>query len=522
MKNEMNRLIRVNLCSSVANGLFSTPDIVPSGSQLFAPLLTIAAVSLGIAIEIRDGEYTRSAMALVTAAILATIAAVALWPNGGVEGRREKCRATPTTVAWARWLLLGLMGLGLVAQFVALYVVWPGVDLPHRGHGQLVPFDVGLGAAAVLLALGSQQQWPRIRMVVFPLVLAVSLLLSFWMVHGSADPHIDVWVFQQQASQQLLKGHNPYAMTFPDIYHSTLPGKQQVYGNGLVVNDRLQFGFPYPPVSLLLAAIGYAVAGDHRYAQAVAIVLAGLFIGYCRRGRIALLAAALLLFTPRVFFVLGRGWTEPFVVVLLAATIFCAVRRSRWLPAALGLFLATKQYLVFAVPLTFFLLPRDWTWRDWIGLLFKSAAVAVVVTLPLALWDFPAYWKSTVTVQQLSPFRWDALSFLVWYGFRGHLVTEPWTAALWSTLAALAALGFSWWKSARTPAGFAASLALISLVFFAFNKQAFCNYYFFVIGAFCCAIASGEVGPPPGAHDDVYTTVGQGIIYSRDGSMEAR
>ena len=29
-----------------------------------------------------------------------------------------------------------------------------------------------------------------------------------------------------------------------------------------------------------------------------------------------------------------------------------------------------------------------------------------------------------------------------------------------------------------------------SLGFFAFNKQAFCNYYFFVIGAMCCAIAA--------------------------------
>jgi hypothetical protein len=41
----------------------------------------------------------------------------------------------------------------------------------------------------------------------------------------------------------------------------------------------------------------------------------------------------------------------------------------------------------------------------------------------------------------------------------------------------------------RTPAGFAASTALIFALFFAFNKQAFCNYYFVVFAASCCAAA---------------------------------
>ena len=31
---------------------------------------------------------------------------------------------------------------------------------------------------------------------------------------------------------------------------------------------------------------------------------------------------------------------------------------------------------------------------------------------------------------------------------------------------------------------------MIFLPFIAFNKQAFANYYFFVIGATCCAIAA--------------------------------
>ena len=178
--------------------------------------------------------------------------------------------------------------------------------------------------------------------------------------------------------------------------------------------------------------------------------------------------------------------------MLLAATLFFAVRRSWLLPVALGLFLVTKQYLILAVPLTFCLLPKGWRWRDWASLLIQTAIVGAIATLPLAMKNFHAYWRSTVTVQEIAPFRWDALSYLVWWGFRGHLVTEPETAVICSSLAALLALAFARWAAPRTPAGFAAGVSFVMLAFFAFNKQAFCNYYFFVIGAMCCAVASTQ------------------------------
>ena len=53
------------------------------------------------------------------------------------------------------------------------------------------------------------------------------------------------------------------------------------------------------------------------------------------------------------------------------------------------------------------------------------------------------------------------------------------------------------WRSARadeSPAAFSASLAFVSLATFAFGRKAFCNYYFFVIGALCCAVAAAA--PP--------------------------
>jgi hypothetical protein len=472
----------------------SEPLIEPNNSRrlLVAPMI-VAATSLGFAIQWHDGEFSHdasgeAAIGLLTLSLLACAVAV-------IGSRFVK----KVEMRWSGLFVLPLFTMALFLQFITLFIAWPGRDLIDSIKTTRVPFRAGLILAVILLLFGPRRESRSPQRSWFPLLLTVFGVLGIWMVHYSPNPAIDVWVFQQDAAKALVHGHNPYAMSFPDIYHSTLPGHQLVYGPGLVKDDRTQFGFPYPPVSLLLATMGYLIAGDHRYAQVAALVLAGLFMGYSGRGKIPMLAAALFLFTPRVFFVLGRGWTEPFVVMLLAATIFCACRRSKWLPVALGLFLATKQYLIFAVPLTFFLLPPpdsskgESRWRQWFDLLWKTMAIAIIGTVPFMVWDFHAFWKSTMTVQELAPFRWDALSYLVWYGFRGHLVTQPSTAIIWSTLAAVVTLALSLWRSPRTPAGFAGSLSLLSIAFFAFNKQAFCNYYFFVIGAMCCAIAASDV-----------------------------
>ena len=494
--------------------------------------MVIAAVALGLAIQVRDGEYAPVALGLLTMAIIAlgvTLSGAFLTPRVLFRRRGESLWAG----RFGPQLPAQLLGGGLAIQFAVLFASWPGTDLPHRSGWQLWPFQLGL-ALAVLLVIAGLSRAPAFAAVWFPALLAVSLLLGIWMIHASPRPHIDVWMFQQDGARELLHGGNPYAMTFPDIYHSTFPGHAPAYGNGLVVNDRLEFGFVYPPLSLLLSTMGYVVARDYRYAEALALVLAAAVIGYpeggyadrggyAGRAPVPKLAAALLLFTPRVFFVLARGWTEPFVLLLLAATVFVArhhsadqavgprIPSSSWnsrhsgllLAAALGLLIAVKQYAIIALPLSFLLLAPGWRWRDWVYLAGQTVAVAVAITLPFAVWNLQAFWKSVVRVQLMGPFRWDALSYLVWWGFRGHPATQPSTAFLCSVIALAAALGLCLWRAPRNPAGFSASFAFGFLLFLAFNKQAFANYYFFVIGAICCAIAARGAGAsiaPIGLH----------------------
>ena len=476
------------------SGTLDYPVALPAGDReraaprwLMAVLLTLAAVAVGYAIHLRDGEYTWPGMFLLGAihwvglAILLTFAAVVRAP-----GLRNPSRGE--TVALA--VLAGAVAL----QFVHLFISPPGGwypwsdDLKDKTPHNLHLYRAGLAVAAVLAA-GLVFNLRAVRAVCVPLLLLVHLGLGVWMVRSSPQPEIDVFVFQQEGPAALLRGENPYAVTFEDIYQKRKDkGDRKVYGQGMAEAGRTNFGFPYPPVSLFMVLPAYALAGDHRYAQAVAMTLAGAFLAYARPGQFAALAAVLLLFTPRAFFVLGRAWSEPLVVCLLAATVFCACRDYRgWLlPLALGLFLASKQYLLFAVPAAFLLLPRPLESRSSAGLILKTMAAGAIVTLPLALWDFGAFFHSLVTVQKEAPFRDDALSYLVWIkqNFRRQLGVGPAFAA------ATVALVLCLWRAPRTPAGFAGSLALIYLTFIALNKQAFANYYYFTIGCLCCAVGA--------------------------------
>ncbi len=331
----------------------------------------------------------------------------------------------------------------------------------------------------------------RLRMIVLPLMLTAWLALGIWVIRHTPNPFIDVFVFQQESADALLHGRNPYAMTFTNIYGDGIA----VYAPELQKNGRVDFGFPYAPLSLLMILPGY-LAGDHRYAQLFALAIAAALIAYSRPGIIATLAAILLLTTSRVFMVIELGWTEPLVILWLAATIWCACRRPKWVPYALGLLLASKQYTIFIPPLAALLVMPKFTWRAYFILLLKAFLVAAIISLPIILWNLPAFMRSAVTLQLKQPLREDALSYLLWYYW--HVDKEAAKAMTWLPFAGVAVMTpLCIWLWPRNAGGFAGALAVVYFTFFALNRQAFCNYYFLVIAAMCCAIAAMDSSAPP-------------------------
>lgn len=437
-------------------------------ARWLAPGGALAAICLGLALQASNGVLHPAALLVVVIAF-ALLAAAA---------------ATPRAVNFARFdarVVLMLGAAALVLHLVCLYAMRPGADLQLDQRG-LAPFRWGLGALA--LVLGSVVIWRQAgwaKPLQIGALLATHCALGVWVIHQSPDPAIDVHVFHREAIAALRSGVNPYAITLPDIYRNGA-----FYAPGLSVDGRLQFGFPYFPLSLLVSMAGQVFGRDPRYAQLAAIELAALLMACARPRGLGTIAAALYLTTPRIFFVLEQSWTEPFLVLGVSAVIFAACRRSRLVPWLFGAFIALKQYLVFALPAAVFLIERPFDRGKLARFLTKAAILGAAVTLPFVIWNPRAFWTSVVALQFQQPFRVDALSLLSWWVSQGH--GQP--PVLISFVAAAAASALALSRLPRTPAGFGAAIAMTFLAFFVFNKQAFCNYYFFVIGALYASVAA--------------------------------
>ena len=437
----------------------------PSDRLATALAMAICALCVGHAIDIRRGFYSPSALAWLSIGGLVCVVAVTLPRIAEVE------------LLCGRLLRPTLAAAAALQAAIVVRGTWPA------------PSIAGLTALIAVLGLAQIFDLRALRVPLITLMLVAFCLagtLAFRLY--SPDPNIDVFRFQQGGAQALLRGANPYTVKIANPFGPGTP----VYGPGIVDrNDRLTVGPPYPPLSLLMVLPAYGWGGDCRYAHVAAVAISAALMTAARPGLPGALAAVLFLLTPQVFYVINTSWTEPLLTLTFSLVMFCACRWRPGLPWVLGLFFATKQYGVLAVPLLGLLLvERDRSSRL-LPSLAKAGAVVAALNVPFLLWNPGEFFRAVVEFQFMQPFRHDALSYLVWvyYNYGGY---EPpmWALLLTLSVAVGAALAMALRGCARTPAGFAAAMTLVGLAFFAFNKQAFCNYYYFVIATACWAVAA--------------------------------
>ena len=123
-------------------------------------------------------------------------------------------------------------------------------------------------------------------------------------------------------------------------------------------------------------------------------------------------------------------------------------------------------------------------------MVIKAGLLVAVINLPFLLWNVREFTRAVVLLQFMQPFRTDALSYLVWM-YSGTAGAKP---LIWVPLmVVIPATTLALWCGRRSPAGFAAALTLVTVLFFAFNKQAFCNYYYFVIATACWSVAAAQL-----------------------------
>ena len=295
---------------------------------------------------------------------------------------------------------------------------------------------VGLLAAAALV----RWAWVRALFVVAAAIAVVAM--GSWVM--PRHPRVDVFMFEQVSAHTLVSGHDPYdasVVRFRDIYGG------ENYGPSLTNGSVLDFGYPYPPLSLALVTASNHWWHDPRRVEFASVATTVMLMFAFGRGRrTALLAAA----GAAVFVTTPRLVRDP--VGLYRAADRVALSRDRVLrvPMApgvairVGVLLVAKQYTPLLLPLATLLVP----WRAMVrrSFLLPMAATAAVCTLPALL--ARGFWRSVVVVQFLQPFRRDSLSFAAWWANHGH--GEPSTALLF--VPAIAAIVLCCRYAPRTPA----------------------------------------------------------------------
>jgi hypothetical protein len=444
-------------------------DPTPRAVDRRVPLLLVAAAAYQVLLGLSEGLFDSTLLLQAPLVILlAWVAALAPPRVGKLTARR---------LAGLGVALLGAQAITL--GFTTHYYYYRPVAYSFAAAW---PMGATFAAAAVALLRG-RARWGLV------IAAAVHVAATWWVVRHGMRPIIDVWVFHQDSAAALLRGENPFAITFPNVYGH----KNRFYSDEVQVDGRVLFGFPYPPLSLLLYLPSYALTGESRYAHALAYALCAVGIGLVSRRRGALIAAALLLAAPACFIVIESAWTEPFVLLMLVLVALAAVHARRWLPVALGLFFAVKQYNVIFVPCLFLLLPRPVVSRASLRFLGWMALTGAVVSLPLAAWDWPAFWNSDVTIQIKQPFRFDAFSYLALIANSkpGDFVPPGW----WSAIP-FALLVPTWavllWRLPRDVSGFTLGVSVTTIMFLFFNRQAFLNYHTFAAGALLLSVATIE------------------------------
>ena len=427
-------------------------------------LFVLSAFAIGMAVQISNGAYHPRAMRWLTLSLCFLGAPFFLKPISKIEKNGENICAI---------FLLIL----LAQQFFTLFTNSPAMYLA----GSFEPYFFA-GVFFAVLVLMIAQIYQRNEKVFLLIIVAIHFGISCLILYYSPHPAIDVFDIHQTAIKGLLGGSNPYTLVTRNIY-----GTPDFFGEGLVKNGFIQIGFPYPPLSLFFSTMGHFL-GDFRIAHALGMSATAVFIFALAPGRFGLLLSSLLLFSPRSFFVIEQSWTEPLVTACFGLVLYLSKIKSKYLWLGLGLFFSVKQYAILLAPLVCLLNNENVFSKKNMRLVLYSGLAAFFITAPLAFWNISSFLNDVLFFQIRQPFRRDALSYLA-AAERNGFYLIPRNVAFYIFFATLIGLGIRKFYC-RKEIFFAHGASLLFFLFFIFNKQAFCNYYYAVMAMTLMSAAS--------------------------------
>lgn len=289
-------------------------------------------------------------------------------------------------------------------------------------------------------------------------------------LYGSPEPIIDVFTSNSDAIKYLLEGINPYTQEYRDIYagrYDYKPGL--VYWPGIFLWQAPSFFLFKDVRAFFILAEIFILFGFHRILKQFNINQEVIFL--------LLLSWS---FFPIQNFILEQSWIDP---ALIATTlwVFIFIQEKRWAMAsiAIGIMVATKQYAIITALL---LVPYLWKQLKFKKLFFfviLSVFSASVIILPFFIGASEQFINMTIKVPSLQAFRPDSYSLIaiLWNNYpQINFLPLTWIIPLLSLVTFFI---YSCFKPSMK--GTIYSLFWCYYLTFLFGKQAFCNYYFFLM-----------------------------------------
>jgi hypothetical protein len=325
-------------------------------------------------------------------------------------------------------------------------------------------------AAAILLYSAARQRVTKMLAFALAGVSAVAAVVAN-MTWGFAD--IDVFHFQQDASQALLHGQNPYSpvVASPEAVAPAVPTFQNLH-------------LPYGPILAVLEA-PFRLVGDIRLLHIVAaLIISVAVLTLARRAGTLDRSACVVMAFPLTIGMIIFSWVDIITMAGLAVWLVTFRSHPKLAIIALALALGAKPTTLIALVPIFF-----WSIRARRQVLLASIIAALIV-LPFAMiTGFAQFYYNVLGVQLNDPSRLDSLtvnSFL--YSVHLSLLPAPVSAVVIATTTILVLR--------RRPTSYGDLLtgtAILATISFFVAKWAYFNYYYIPAVLLMLAIAGNNL-----------------------------
>ena len=312
-------------------------------------------------------------------------------------------------------------------------------------------------------------------------LIGLSLLTQVLSVFCSATPGIDVYVMLQNAIGSFVHLQNPYNCRYADQYHGVY---EQYYG---AVNY-----MTYWPSNVYAGSIFYLIFGDFRYAYVFVCFCLIAFIYRHRSSadnntRNILLFILLWLCNPVLIFNINRGWIDTYTTLPFFISIYYLNARKPILSGIfLGLVLSFKLYYLLLTPIIGIYLLSHEGFKKTVQYALVCGGVFLLTILPFLIINFPLFYQSTVAYySSMKLARPDSLS---WVSYLTRFNLNLVSAGTNFSLLVIASLYLRFIFSDKTIPRLLEFSAVALFIFFLCARQAFCNYYFFILFLFYMSI----------------------------------